>query len=186
MQIMNEFVVELLQRIGATASQLAEINHHSTLSSRDVQTAARLVLPGELAKHAVSEGVKAVTKFYQKAPGSKRGLSSSAGLQFPVTRIRNYLRHKWFALRISKSAPIYLAAVAEYMVAEVIELSGNAARDNRKACISPRHIFVALVNDEELGKYLNMKRTVISGGGVIPNINSSLFPKKNNNDSYEF
>ena len=63
MSIMNSFVNDVFERIAAEASRLAHYNKRSTISSREIQTAVRLILPGELAKHAVSEGNKAVTTY---------------------------------------------------------------------------------------------------------------------------
>ncbi|OLY80575.1 Histone H2B 5 [Smittium mucronatum] len=63
MSILNSFVNDVFERIASEASKLAAYNKRSTISSREIQTAVRLLLPGELAKHAVSEGSKAVTKF---------------------------------------------------------------------------------------------------------------------------
>ncbi|XP_067884141.1 histone H2B 5-like [Heterodontus francisci] len=63
MSIMNSFVNDIFGRIAGEASRLAHDNKRSTISSREIQTAVRLLLPGELAKHAVSEGTKAVTKY---------------------------------------------------------------------------------------------------------------------------
>ncbi|XP_067883227.1 histone H2B 1/2-like [Heterodontus francisci] len=63
MSIMNSFVNDIFGRIAGEASRLAHYNKRSTISSREIQTAVRLLLPGELAKHAVSEGTKAVTKY---------------------------------------------------------------------------------------------------------------------------
>ncbi|XP_043539661.1 late histone H2B.L4-like [Chiloscyllium plagiosum] len=63
MSIMNSFVGDIFERIAGEASRLAHYNKRSTISSREIQTAVRLLLPGELAKHAVSEGTKAVTKY---------------------------------------------------------------------------------------------------------------------------
>ncbi|PBC33380.1 histone H2B-like [Apis cerana] len=63
MSIMNSFVNDIFERIAAEASRLSHYNKRSTITSREVQTAVRLLLPGELAKHAVSEGTKAVTKY---------------------------------------------------------------------------------------------------------------------------
>ena len=63
MSIMNSFVNDIFERIATEASRLASYNKRSTISSREIQTAIRLLLPGELAKHAVSEGTKAVTKY---------------------------------------------------------------------------------------------------------------------------
>ena len=63
MLILNSFVNDIFERIAGEASKLATYNKRSTISSREIQTAVRLILPGELAKHAVSEGTKAVTKY---------------------------------------------------------------------------------------------------------------------------
>ena len=63
MSIMNSFVNDIFERIAVESSRLAHYNKKSTISSREIQTAVRLLLPGELAKHAVSEGTKAVTKY---------------------------------------------------------------------------------------------------------------------------
>jgi len=63
MSIMNSFIKDIFERIAGEAGKLSTYNKKATLSSREIQTAVRLMLPGELAKHAVSEGTKAVTKF---------------------------------------------------------------------------------------------------------------------------
>ncbi|XP_023403847.1 histone H2B type 2-K1 [Loxodonta africana] len=63
MSIMNSFVNDVFERLAGEATRLAQYSGRTTLTSREVQTAARLLLPGELAKHAVSEGTKAVTKY---------------------------------------------------------------------------------------------------------------------------
>ena len=63
MSIMNSFINDIFEKIAGEASRLARYNKKPTITSREIQTAVRLILPGELAKHAVSEGTKAVTKF---------------------------------------------------------------------------------------------------------------------------
>ncbi|KAL8152624.1 hypothetical protein V2J09_010384 [Rumex salicifolius] len=102
--------------------------------------------------------------------------STKAGLQFPVGRIGRYLKNGRYAKRVGSGAPVYLAAVLEYLAAEVLELAGNAARDNKKNRIIPRHVLLAVRNDEELGKLL--QGVTIAHGGVLPNINPVLLPKK--------
>lgn len=102
--------------------------------------------------------------------------SARAGLQFPVGRISRFLKHGRYSERIGTGAPVYLAAVLEYLAAEVLELAGNAAKDNKKTRIVPRHILLAIRNDEELNKL--MANTTIADGGVLPNINPMLLPSK--------
>jgi histone H2B len=67
MSILNSFVNDIFERVATEASKLASYNKKSTISSREIQTSVRLILPGELAKHAVSEGTKAVTKYSSSA-----------------------------------------------------------------------------------------------------------------------
>ncbi|KAG5282784.1 hypothetical protein AALO_G00059900 [Alosa alosa] len=102
--------------------------------------------------------------------------SSRAGLQFPVGRIARLLRKGNYAKRIGSGASVYLAAVIEYLCAEILELAGNASKDNKKRRISPRHIQLAVRNDEELNTLLG--GVTISEGGVLPNIHAQLLPKK--------
>jgi histone H3/H4 len=186
MSIINSFMNDTFERIAVEAGKLVRYNKKGTLSSREIQSAVRLVLPGELAKHAVAEGTKAVTKYTSNAgmPKGGRGKSkkkptsrsAKAGLQFPVGRVHRHLKLGKYAGRTSSGAPVYLAAVMEYVAAEVLELAGNAARDNKKSRIIPRHITLAVRNDEELNKFLS--GVTVAAGGVLPNIHSVLLPKK--------
>jgi histone H2A len=111
-----------------------------------------------------------------KVKGKAKSRSSRAGLQFPVGRIHRLLRKGNYAERVGAGAPVYLAAVMEYLAAEVLELAGNAARDNKKTRIIPRHLQLAIRNDEELNKLL--AGVTIAQGGVLPNIQAVLLPKK--------
>ena len=111
-----------------------------------------------------------------KASGKSTTKSVKAGLQFPVGRIGRYLKLGKYATRLGAGAPVYLCAVLEYLCAEILELAGNAARDNKKTRIVPRHIRLAVRNDEELNKL--MGGITIASGGVLPNIHAVLLPKK--------
>ena len=108
-----------------------------------------------------------------------RTRSSRAGLQFPVGRMHRLLRKGNYAQRVGAGAPVYLTPVLfvlEYLSAEILELAGNAASDNKKTRIIPRHLQLAIRNDEELNKLLS--GVTIAQGGVLPNIQSILLPKK--------
>ena len=97
-------------------------------------------------------------------------------MQFPVGSIRRYLRDRKDGTRVGGRAPVYLATVLEYLCAEILELAGVAARDNKKSSIGPRHITLTVKNDEELNKLLG--EVTIASGGVLPNSHAVLLPKK--------
>ncbi|NXX82869.1 H2AX protein, partial [Urocolius indicus] len=105
----------------------------------------------------------------------KKTKSALAGLQFPVGRVYMRLKRGNYADRIGAGAAIYLAAVLEYLSAEILELAGNAARDNKKARITPRHIQLAVRNDNELNSLLSC--VTIAQGGVMPNVLPELVSK---------
>ena len=139
----------------------------------------RLNIPEEK-KNSQEKKTKEKKNTTQKSKGKKGGTSISqsarAGLQFPVGRVARFLRKGRYAPRIGSGAPVYLAAVLEYLTAEVLELAGNAARDNKRTRITPRHIQLAVRNDEELNKMLG--GVTIAQGGVLPHIHAVLLPKK--------
>uniref|UniRef100_UPI00358FD120 histone H2A-like n=1 Tax=Myxine glutinosa TaxID=7769 RepID=UPI00358FD120 len=111
-----------------------------------------------------------------RAGAKAKSRSSRAGLQFPVGRVHRHLRKGNYAERIGAGAPVYLAAVLEYLAAEILELGGNAARDNKKSRITPRHLQLAVRNDVELNKLLG--GVTMAQGGVLPNIHAVLLPNK--------
>ena len=119
-----------------------------------------------------------------KKSGHGKSVSAKAGLTFPVGRMRRYLRKSRAAKRVGSGAPVYMAAVMEYLVAEILELSGNCAKEMKKNRIHPRHIQLAVKNDEELNRFLG--RATIAAGGVVPNIQSALTKKSKGAASQEF
>ena len=169
-------------------------NPKVTFGTRTLTGAIQLALPGELSKHAISEGVKAVTKynssvasdkedreskpkksFRDARAGPKKTKAFRSGLQFSPARVKDDMRERMSSFKqIEAGTPVYLAAVLEYLAAEILELAGNAARDHHKVRIRARDIYLAIYNDEELHK---LTSTMIVPGGVIPNIHQCLLPK---------
>jgi len=78
MSILNSLIQDIFERVGSEGRQLVKYNKRSTMGTREIQTAVRLILPGELAKHAVSEGTKAVTKYVNSVNGPKPSSSKSS------------------------------------------------------------------------------------------------------------
>ncbi|KAK4056802.1 hypothetical protein OIO90_002051 [Microbotryomycetes sp. JL221] len=113
------------------------------------------------------------------ADGAHVSMSVRAGLQFPAARMKRYLKRAHYAERVGDGAAIYLAAVLEYLVAEVSELAGNCSRDSKRkktghVRISPRHIQLAIRNDHELDRLL--RHVTIADSGVVPRIEPALLP----------
>ena len=107
--------------------------------------------------------------------GKKNTLSKKSGLQFPVARIHAALKKGRYGEHINKMASVYLTAVIEYLVAEVLELAGGQAKDYKKTRITPRHIQLAVRSDLELNDLL--KDVTIMNGGVYPNVPTAVTGK---------
>ena len=167
----------LAQIVSATNALVAR-GDRKTLDSRLVQAAVRLCIPGELAKHAVSEGTKAVEKYVRAgsgARGASRARAKRAGLQLSVSRVEHAMMKHSSLCRKAELSAVYLAAVLEYLTAEVLELAGNSARDRKRSRVASRDILRAVRNDEELNK---LYAYVVLPGGVVPHIHHQLLPKK--------
>merc|ERR1719487_591458 len=130
---------------------------------------------GKLGGGKVGGGKVGGGKVGKKVKKAGKGTSAKAGLTFPVSRISKFLRKGRYAPRLGVGASVFTTAVIEYLVAELLELSGNCAREHKKQRIVPRHIKLAIKNDAELNKLIG--KVTISTGGVAPNLNEFLLSK---------
>jgi len=177
LRVMNDLCIVLLMELADASSKL--LDKQRQLGVRSFETAVRLVFPGELARHAVSEGCKAAKKFEERTTiwngrhmdYSVAGRSARAGLTFPVATISVMLA-RYMHCSVGDVDVAYLTAVLEYVVAEVLELSGNASADNCRTRHTPRDLVLAIRHDEELTTLFS--DVVIIGGGRLCNIHDAL------------
>merc|ERR1712066_264257 len=111
-----------------------------------------------------------------KTDGKNLSRSARAGVQFPVGRVHRFLKkYSTNNMRVGGSAGVYVAAVMEYLSAEVLELAGNVAKDLKTKRITPRHLQLAIRVDDELDALV---KATIAGGGVVPHIQPALLTNK--------
>merc|ERR1739848_718570 len=109
--------------------------------------------------------------------GKGKGTSTKkAGLIFSAGAIGGSLKRGRFAKRVSKQAAVYLAAAIEYCTSELLELSTKVASKAKKTTLKPRHVALAVRNDDELNKLLTT--VTIASGGVVPNVHPAIAAKK--------
>lgn len=106
----------------------------------------------------------------------KKSRSKRAGLQLPVGRINRYLREGRYSKRIGDDAPVFLAAVMEYLTAEVLDLAITVAWQDGKIRVKPRHLKLAYSTDSELDTFLS--GVIFAQGGVLPRIQPELIKRR--------
>ena len=124
-------------------------------------------------------GVEQLVKVRVLPPGEKPiiiSLSKKAGTNFPVGKFVRMLKDGHYQSRISITSAAYLAGVIEYLVAEILETSGNICEEAGKKTLAPKHINLGMRMDEEIMKL--MHSTTVMQGGCIPEINEALLPNK--------
>merc|ERR1712203_783001 len=135
---------------------------------------------GNKKKTNYSKNIKYTEMPRGKGKGKGRGRATSrsarAGITFPVGRVARYMRNGRYCARVGAGAPVYVAAVMECLCAEVLELAGNAAKENRRQRDTPRFILLAVRNDDELSNFF--ANATVAQGGVLPHIHPSLLPKR--------
>eukprot|EP00029_Vermamoeba_vermiformis_P007816 TRINITY_DN3489_c0_g1_i2.p2 TRINITY_DN3489_c0_g1~~TRINITY_DN3489_c0_g1_i2.p2 ORF type:complete len:252 (-),score=15.40 TRINITY_DN3489_c0_g1_i2:97-852(-) len=198
MTVVNDMLWDLYHRIMSESENLLALSKKNVITADCIQTAVRLITPGELALHAVSKARKSVTKgcgcgflddphTHRAAPRKsstdksvdpkqpRQSISSRVGLAFPVGRILKKMR-KDTKYRVNTTAGTYFTAVIEYISSEILELAGNMARDNRKKRIIPRHVLLAIRTDTELDKLYG--DSLIAFAGVMPIITVTILGPK--------
>jgi histone H3/H4 len=187
MQVLQDILVDLMERIIMEVNNLCIIHHDEIVTSRQIETATKLILPKVLSQQASLRGKQAITQF-QAHKHSKKGAllshSQRAGLCFSVPIVQQQMKDILTLTVMDKTASIYLTAVLEYMCAEILDVSGKIAikqainKDNSKenltvhdkddqqqhGKITPQAMSLAIYRDDELRRLFC--RCVVSHAGI--------------------
>ena len=169
-----------LEKVVVAVNALHIAGRKGKLEARSIEAACRIVFPTEISKFAISHGSAAALRFHnnkKSSDGKKHSSKEKAGVSFSPSRLLKYLKRN-LCKAISQISPrslAYLAGVMDYLMAEVMDLSIAAARDNKKKRISARSIVLAVKYDAELNKVFN---GYMFNGGEIPHIEPAFLPKR--------
>jgi len=178
-QQLNSFLCFFLKTVASTINDLTVIAKKKTISTREVENALNIILLGELRNLCIAEGKKACDIF--SSHDNKGSKQSRANIIFPPSMIEKFLRNFGYSkIMVANLAPVYLAAVLEFITHEILDISVNICNQNKHVRITIRDMELAVRNDVELNALFKKLNISFLGGGVVPFIHSSLLVKKNN------
>lgn len=172
--LINNMIMWLAYKLIRASNKISNLVNNKLLSIDDVATAVKIVVNDELAKHSINEGRKAITKYKNLINNSKTKVAKEkyAELQLKICTTHSFIQKN---IDKNKSAyddtGVFLTAVLEYIVEEILEISGNITRDNSRKQITPRDIFMGVRKDYEFNKIYN---GYMLGTGVVPYIYPKL------------
>jgi histone H3 len=177
-QQLNSALCIVARTISLVVTRLTEIAKKKTMSDKEVANTVRILFSGDLAENSIREGVKSVEKFSAEASkGSSR--QGKAGIIFPPSIAEKFLRNFGYSkVMVTSTAPVFLAAVLEYLVAEILILASKSATNNKRIRITIRDIQLSVGEDQELSTLFDKLNVSFLGGGVVPYIHSCLNTKK--------
>lgn len=177
-QQLNSAICKIATELSKITLLLTQISKKKTLSDKEVANAVRIIMPGELAVNSIHEGEKSVEKFATKDDKNK-SRQGKAGIIFPPSIAEKFLRNFGVSnIMVTKNAPIYMAAVLEYITVDILQLCVDMANDNKRVRITIRDLELSVNTDYELTSLFDKCSISFIGGGVIPSIHQSLLMKK--------
>lgn len=177
-QQLNSAVCIISKQISHIVNVLTFIAKKKTSSEKEVINAVRLIFPANLANGAINEGEKSISKFAEEED-KHSSRQEKAGIVFPPSIAEKFLRNFGFSkIMITKTAPVFLASVLEYLVTVILNLATKRAVEHRRVRITIRDLELAVREDADLNSLWDKCNLNFIGGGVVPNIHSSLLAKR--------
>jgi len=187
-QQLNSVLCLIVKHISSLVINLIQLSKKKTVSYKEIMNALKFILNGELLNNSIIEGEKAKYNFEINKKENICGKQNKAEIIFPPSLIEKFLRKFGFIkIMVSSTAPIYLAAVLEYLCFEILDISNILCKESKRVRINIRDLELAVRCDEELNNLFYKLNINFLGGGVVPFIHSSLLiktikaPLKHNN-----
>lgn len=181
-QQLNSVLCQLSEIISTIVFNLTIYAKKKTIDTKEVLNAFRVMLPGELGKNVIEEGLKAVNSFKlnrsERNTNKYRNRQDKAGIIFPPSIAEKFLRNfGYYQIMVSSTAPVCFATAVQYIATNILLLAKNVTGLNRVR-ITIRDLELAVRNDKELNHLFVKRNIVFLGGGVVPYIHPSLLSKK--------
>lgn len=171
--LVNNMLIHLTVKLIKASNNISNLAKKKLLSIADITAAVKIVLGDELANYSIAEGNKAVLK-YKNSRNVKKNFAKEkyAGLQFKISATYALVQKNINkGSSVFEDAVVFLTAAIEQIAAELLDLSGNVVTGNKRIQMTPRDVFLAVRNDDELNKIF---RGFMLGTGVVPNIDHKL------------
>ena len=176
-QQLNSFLCTLAKYISRISKELTIHGKKKTISEKEISNSIKIVLSGGLLDNSILEGEKSVNIFINS--NDKGSRQNKAKIIFPPSITEKFLRNFGYSkIMITNTSSVYLSAVLEYITYEILDLSLNYCKENKRSRITIRDIEVSIRNDEEFNKIFRKINYIFLGGGAIPFIHPSLLAKK--------
>lgn len=167
----DAFIREQLEAVALVARNIIEKDRRATMTHATLTSALRLCYPmKDLQKHCLANGALAVKKFNENAHKRR---AARAGIFVAPSRVKQMLSEMRVARRYQAAVDVYLAGVANYLIAEILEITISVMDKARR--LTPRHVMLAIRNDQELNQVAS---GTFGASGVVPSINAALLPQK--------
>ena len=178
-QQLNSFICIFCKYISNISSDLTIFGKRKTISEREIINTLKIILTGELLKNSLTEGEKSINNF--KNSMQKGSRQNKANIIFSPSIVEKFLRNFGNTnLMVTSTAPVFFAAVLEYLCYEILDLSSIYCKDDKRARITIRDMEISVRNDYELNNLFIKLNISFLGGGVIPFIHSSMLKKSSN------
>ncbi len=178
-QQLNSVLIMFSKTIANNSLDLTELSGKKTLSEKEVACAVQILLTGDLERHAIEQGDKAVKSYNTNNEEKGTSRQSRAGILFPPSVTEKFLRKfDKSSMMVTNKSPIFMAAVLEYLCMEILDQAVNQSKTNNRVRLTVKDIELAVRSDPELNLLFNKNQIHFVGGSNVPYIHPVLLHRK--------